>query len=86
MNEEDNIEKFLKKVFGPEDPNPCVNRNQDCEFSDKVIDYIASEWLVEPIDCSHHVQNKIMDMIDSMKGSENVPNAASKIAIEILQL
>lgn len=87
MNEEDkNIERFLRKVFGPDDPNPVVNRNQGCDFSEKVLDYIASEWLVEPIDCDFHVQDKIMDMIDSMKGIENVPNAAGRIAIQILQL
>lgn len=77
---------FLEKVFGPDDTNPCVIRNPGCKFTEKVLDYIFFEWEVEVTQYPHEVQNKAMDMIDAMKGKNNVPNTASKIAMEVLPL
>lgn len=85
--DEDRAKRFLEKVFGPEDTNPCVIRNTECKFTDKVLDYICHEWMVDVIHYSHEVQHKAMDMIDFMKAKgENVPNTASKIAMEVLPL
>jgi hypothetical protein len=77
---------FLEKVFGPDDTNPCVIRNPGCKFTEKVLDYIFWEWEVEVTQYNHEVQNKVMDMIDAMKGKNNIPNTASKIAMEVLPL
>ena len=77
---------FLEKVFGPDDTNPCVIRNPGCKFTEKVLDYIFFEWEVEVTQYNHEVQNKVMDMIDAMKGKNNIPNTASKIAMEVLPL
>ena len=77
---------FLEKVFGPDDTNPCVIRNPGCKFTEKVLDYIFFEWEVEVIQYPHEVQNKAMDMIEAMKDNSNVPNTASKIAMEVLPL
>jgi hypothetical protein len=77
---------FLEKVFGPDDTNPCIIRNPGCKFTEKVLDYIFFEWEVEVIQYPHEVQNKAMDMIDAMKDNSNVPNTASKIAMEVLPL
>lgn len=77
---------FLEKVFGPDDTNPCVIRNPGCKFTEKVLDYIFFEWEVEVTQYNHEVQNKVMDMIDATKGKNNIPNTASKIAMEVLPL
>lgn len=83
---EDRARQFLEKVFGPDDTNPCVIRNPGCRFTEKVLDYIFFEWEVEVTQYPHEVQNKVMDMIDAMKGNNNVPNIAAKIAMEVLPL
>jgi hypothetical protein len=85
MND-DEIERFLDKVFGPDDENPCVNRGQGCRKTDSILDYIHFEWQVDVIKLPHHVQDKVMDMIEELKGKDCVSNIASKIAIELLQL
>lgn len=78
--------RFIEEVFGPDDTNPCVIRNPGCKFTEKVLDYLEWEWEVEAIHCPHEVQNKIMDMIDAMKGKNNIPNTASKIAMEVVPI
>lgn len=82
----DPIDDFLEKVFGPDDDNPCVIRNPGCDFTEKVLDYIFFEWEVDVIHYDHKIQNKVMDMIESMKRKENVPNTASRIAMEVLPI
>jgi len=77
---------FLEKVFGPDDTNPCVIRNPGCKFTEKVLDYIFWEWEVEVTQYPHSIQNKVMDMIDQMKGKNNIPNTAAVISMEILPL
>ncbi len=77
------LEKALRRW---KDTNPCVIRNPGCKFTEKVLDYIQFEWEVEVTHCSHEVQNKIMDVIDAMKGNNNIPNTASKIAMEVIPI
>lgn len=84
--EDDKARRFLEEVFGPPDTNPCVIRNPGCRFTEKVLDYIFWEWEVEVTQYTHEVQNKVMDMIDAMKGNSNIPNIAAKIAMEVLPL
>ena len=83
---EDDKARFIEDIFGPDDTNPCVVRNPGCKFTEKVLDYIFSEWEVEVTQYSHDIQNKVMDMIDAVKGKNNVPNTAAVIAMEILPL
>jgi hypothetical protein len=83
---DDGVNRFLDEAFGPDDTNPCVIRNPGCKFTEKVLDYIFWEWEVEVTQYPHEVQNKVMDMIDFMKGKNNIPNTASKIAMEVLPL
>lgn len=83
----DPIDSFLEDVFGPDDDNPCVVRNPGCKFTEKVLDYIFFEWEVEMTQYDHGIQNKAMDMIDeAIKAGNNVPNTASRIAMEVLPL
>lgn len=82
----DPIDEFLEEVFGPDDDNPCVLRNPGCKFTENVIDYLFFEWEVDVIQYDHEIQNKAMDVIDSMKGSDNAPNTAAKIAMEVLPI
>lgn len=78
-NKNDKYEKFLDELLGPEDENPSVVRNVGCRFTDNVLDYLASEWMVEIVYCSHDVQNKAIDLINELKGKDSVPNVAAKI-------
>lgn len=83
----DPIDDFLDKVFGDDDEqNPCVLRNPDCDFTEKVLEYIFFEWEADVIHYDHGIQNKVMDVIESMKGKDNVPNTAAKIAMEVLPI
>ena len=84
---EDKAKKFLDEVFGPDDTNPCVIRNPGCKFTEKVLDYLFFEWMVDLINYSHDIQSKAMDLIDAIKKSgQNVPNTAAQIAMEILPI
>ncbi len=84
---EDKAKKFLEDVFGPDDTNPCVIRNPGCKFTEKVLDYLFFEWMVDLINYSHDIQSKAMDLIDAMKKSgQNVSNTAAQIAMEILPI
>jgi hypothetical protein len=78
--------RFLEDVFGPDDTNPRVIRNPGCKITEKVLEYIFREWEVDVIHYPHDIQNKAMDMIDLMKGKNNIPNIASTIAMEILPI
>lgn len=82
----DDHDDFFAEIFGPPETDPCIIRNPGCKFTEKVLDYILYEWEVEVTQYSHEIQNKVMDMIDLMKGKNNVPNAAATIAMEILPL
>lgn len=82
----DDHDDFFRDLLGPDDTNPCVIRNPGCKFTEKVLDYIFWEWEVEVTQYPHDIQNKVMDMIDQMKGKNNVPNTASVISMEILPL
>lgn len=84
--EDDKARRFIEDIFGPDDTNPCVVRNPGCKFTEKVLDYIFFEWEVEVTQYNHDIQNKVMDMIDAVKGKNNVPNTAAVIAMEILPL
>lgn len=87
FGEEDKAKKFLEDVFGPDDTNPCVIRNSGCKFTEKVLDYLFFEWMVDLINYSHDIQNNAMDLIDAMKASgQNMSNTASQIAMEILPI
>lgn len=87
FGEEDKAKKFLEDVFGPEDTDPCVIRNPGCKFTEKVLDYLFYEWEVEVTHYPEEIQTTIMDVLDDMKASgQNVPNTASKIAMEIIPL
>lgn len=77
--DEEKIRRFLDSVFGPEDTNPCVVRNQGCGFTDAVIDYLYYEWGLDLVCKSRKKQSIAMDIIDDMKGRGNVPNTAVKI-------
>lgn len=83
---EDKARRFIEEVFGPDDTNPCVIRNPGCKVTEKVLDYIFWEWEVDVIHYPHDIQNKVMDMIDLMKGKNNIPNIASTIAMEVLPI
>lgn len=83
----DEVDSFLEDVFGPDDHNPCVIRNPGCKFTEKVLDYLFFEWMVDLTNYSEDIQNNAMDLIDAMKASQqNVPNTASQIAMEILPI
>lgn len=84
---EEKAKKFLEDVFGPEDTDPCVIRNPGCKFTEKVLDYLFYEWEVEVTQYPEEIQTTVMDLLDAMKASgQNVPNIASKIAMEIIPL
>lgn len=83
---ESKIERFLRDVFDDSKDEAPVCRNIDCEFTDKVIDYLAYEWQIDLANYSHDIQTKAMDLIDSLIGKQNVPNTAARIAYEIVPL
>lgn len=87
MDEEEKIEKFLKSVFErKEENNPALMRNRGCRFTDSVVDYLASEWEIDLVLYPHDIQDKAIDMIDLLKGKENVPNTAARISMEVLPI
>lgn len=78
--------KFLESVFGPDSGEPAVYRNPGCKFTEKVLDYLWMEWELEITHYPNSIQNRAMDVIDRMKGKDNVPNTAATISMEVLPL
>jgi hypothetical protein len=86
---EDEARKFLEMVFGsqPEETDPVVLRNPGCKFTEKVLNYLYSEWEIELTDYSHDVQNRAIDMVDMMKErGENPSNTAGRISMEVVPI
>lgn len=88
IEDEDEARRFLEMVFGPMgDGSPAVERNADCKFTERVLNYLFLEWEVELTDYHPDVQNRAIDVIDMMRArGSNVPTAAAKIAVEVLPL
>lgn len=84
IDDEDEARKFMEMVFGrqPDETCPALVRNKDCEFTQKVLNYLEVEWEIRLLDYPHHVQDRAIDMIDTLKGKENVPNAAARVSME----
>jgi len=78
-HDDDKIERFLEAIFGPQDERPAVKRNPGCRFTEKVIEYLDREWSLDLIEAPVELQDQVIDMIDELKGKENVPNACAKI-------
>lgn len=57
----------------------------DC-FAEKVFNYIFWEWEVNILQYPEEIQCKAMNALDEMRGEGNIPNAAAKIAMEVLPL
>lgn len=81
----DDLNEFLKEVFGSEkEDRPAVIRNPGCIFTENVLDYLESEWMIVLVDCPISIQKKAIDFLDKLKArGENVQNTAAKIARKI---
>lgn len=78
--------RLLREIFDDSDDEEPICRNLDCKFTDCVLEYLALEWSIDLGKYSHEIQTKGMDLIDAMKGKDNPPNVAAKIAQEVVPL
>lgn len=44
-----------------------------------MIEYLDREWGLDLIEAPVELQDQVMDMIDDLKGKQNVPNTCAKI-------
>lgn len=63
---------------------------EDCEgciFAESVLNYIRMEWEASLTQFHPEIQGKALVLIELLRGKGcNVPNAAAKIAMEVLPL
>jgi hypothetical protein len=55
-------------------------------FEEKVIQYLVSEWMVDPMDYPQNIQDRVFCTIHLMNGKGSVPATAGKIAMEVLPI
>ena len=76
------MKDFLRKVFGEYNPSLDVPK-----FTTAVFEYLLQEWEVEITDYPHDIQDRAVNVVDECQANgENVPNTASKIAMEVLPI
>jgi hypothetical protein len=59
----------------------------ECRFAESVLNYIRMEWEVSINQYPPEIQGKALVMIEKLReAGSNIPNTASKIAMEVLPL
>jgi hypothetical protein len=78
-------ERFIEDVFKKKPSDAPFHENPGCKFTEKVMDYLYFEWMIDVTVLSHDQQAIVIDTINSYKGAENVNNTCAYI-IESLKI